>query len=382
MQYNQCVHDTDCVGDGGVTQYCTADGICLANTPAADLCPDMFFLPQPGPANAVHVGALLDLSRVNNRQVEEVAYKALAFGLEQINNAVQLDGIQPIVLDVCNIGKSPVDADNATRILIEDRKVVAIIGPNNPAVATNMLARIKAASVPVISPAIIDSGIANSASQGLFFRMAPVEIEQGLQMVSQLSTLANGMATSQLGLLSVVNPYGNNVRSKFTAEWQRKDANNRTDKFYSYTEGNQSLLTSTTNMLVAAKPNFVVLIPGGDSIAAITDLSDLPLDPKALRSYVSTTQILASSSARTAELLDLAASGSPALKNHLARITGVAPLSFANSQEGNDFRTSFVAAYPELVIERDLMVGYTYDALFVIGAASGWSKARRIPARS
>jgi ABC-type branched-subunit amino acid transport system substrate-binding protein len=328
------------------------------------------------------VGALLDLRRINNQQVELLPLKALELGVQEINNSVELDGIQPLVIDVCNVGVSPIDADNATRILIEERNVVAIIGPNTAAAATNMLARIKAAGVPAISPAIIDSAIANSASQGLFFRMAPVELEQGLQLVAQLTTLAGGMSTAQLGLLSVQNSYGNNIRSKFTAEWQRKDPNNnKTDNFYQYVEGHTDLLDITTKALLDAKPSFTVLIPGSDSVAAISSLSGLPLDPKALNSYVSTTQLLVTSSGRTAELLALAKTGSPALKNHLTRITGVAPLSFAAAQEGNDFQVSFMADNPDLSLSQDLMVGYTYDALFVIGAASAVVKGAQMPSQ-
>ena len=380
MEYGQCAQDSDCVGADGGVAYCTKDGLCLQDTPADRLCTQT--LPDKAPAGGVHIGALLDLRRVNSQQVDLLALKALELGVTQINNAVVLDGIAPLVIDVCNVGNSPVDADNATQILISERNVVAIIGPNNAAQVTNILARIKAASVPVISPAVIDSAVANSASQGLLFRLSPVEIEQGLQLVSQLSTLSSGMSTAQLGLLSVLTTYGSNIRSKFTAEWQRKDPNNnKTDKFFQYDDGDADKLTLTTSMLVAAQPSFVVLIPGSDSVQGIKNLSGLPLDPKALNSYVSTTQLLVTSSGRTADLLTEARSGSPALKNHLARITGVAPLSFAKAQEGNDFQVDFTTKYPDIPLEQNLMVGYTYDALFVLGAASAVVKGATNPSQ-
>ena len=380
MDYHQCIQDSDCVAEDGTPQYCTTDGICLADTPAERLCTQT--LPAMPAPNSVHIGALLDLRRVNGQQVELLPLKALELGVQQINSSVELDGIAPLVIDVCNVGVSAVDADNATRILIEQRNVVAIIGPNTASAATNMLARIKAAGVPAISPAITDSAIANTASQGLFFRLAPVELEQGLQLVAQLTTLSGGMSTAQLGLLSVQNSYGNNIRSKFTAEWQRKDPNNnKTDDFYQYVDGNADLLKITTGALVDAKPSFTVLIPGTDSVAAITSLSDLPRDPKALNSYVSTTQLLVTSSGRTVELLELARSGSAAVKNHLARITGVAPLSFTKAEEGNDFKTSFTGSNPDRSLNENLMVGYTYDALYVLAAASAVVKGAQTPSQ-
>lgn len=375
INYNQCAQDSDCPSPDATPQYCTSDGICLANTPAERLCTQT--IPSKPAPNAVHVGALLDLRLVNGKPVEQLPLLALSLGVGEINSAVELDGVLPLAIDVCNVGTSAVDADNATRILIEERKVVAIIGPNSAAAATDMLARIRTAGVPTISPAISDTGIANTASQGLLFRLAPVEAEQGLQMVSQLTQLAGGMSTAQLGLLNVQTNYGNNIRNRFTAEWQRKDPlRNKTANFYQYADGNANLLASTTTLLVGAQPLYAVLIPGSDSVAAIMSLAGLPLDPK---DPTVTTPLLVSSSGRTAELLALAQSGSTATKDHLRRVTGVAPLSLAQAEEGNDFKTSFLAANPDVQLEQDPMLAYTYDALYVIGAASAIVKGATSP---
>ena len=67
-----------------------------------------------------------------------------------------------------------------------------------------------------------------------------------------------------------------------------------------------------------------------------------------------------------------------AMKAH-RRPTGVAPLSFIDAQEGADFKSSFVATNPGLPREQDFMVGYTYDALFVLGAASATFKGASRP---
>lgn len=376
MDYHQCNVDTDCAAADGSPQYCTSDGLCLASTPSERLCTQT--IPERPAPSAVHIGALLDLRIVNGQPVEQLPLLALELGVGEINSAIELDGILPLAIDVCNVGTSPIDADNATRILI-DRGVVAIIGPNSAAAATDMLSRIKAAGVPAISPAITDSGIASAASQGLFFRLAPVEAEQGLQLVTQLTNLAGGMSTAELGLLNVQTNYGNNIRNRFTAEWQRRDPlRNKTSNFYQYVDGNSDLLASTTSLLVQAMPRYAVLIPGSDSVAAVRALAALPLDP---RDPTGSTPLLMSSSGRTAELLAAARSGSPELKNHLGRIVGVAPLSFVPAEEGNDFKTSFLAANPGLQLERDPMVGYTYDALYVIGAGSAVVKGARMPAQ-
>lgn len=378
MNYNQCTDDSQCMSPDGTQGFCTTDQLCLPNTPIERLC--TITIPDSPSPNAVHMGALLDLRDKNGRAIEGHRLIALKLGVRQINELVQLDGSRPIALDVCNVGTSSVDADNATKILIEQRNVLAIIGPNSASAATNMIGRIKAAGIPTISPAIMDSGIADAASQGLFYRLAPVEREQGLQLVRELVTLSGGKSTAQLGLLSVTDSYGENIRRKFTPEWQRRDPiNNKTDRFFSYRDNDANLLSVTTKTLLDAKPSFVVLIPGSNSQQVVGGFADLPFDAKNPGSFESTTQVLAASSARTGELIEMARSGDDKIKNHLSRITGVAPLSFIDSQEGADFKSSFVATNPGLPLEQDFMVGYTYDALFVLGAASATFKGASRP---
>ena len=177
MNYNQCMDDSQCVSPDGTQGFCSTDQLCLPNTPLERLC--TITIPDSPSPNAVHMGALLDLRDKNGRAMEGHRLIALKLGVRQINELVQLDGSRPIALDVCNVGTSSVDADNATKILIEQRNVLAIIGPNSASAATSMIGRIKAAGIPTISPAIMDSGIADAASQGLFYRLAPVEREQG-----------------------------------------------------------------------------------------------------------------------------------------------------------------------------------------------------------
>ena len=378
MNYQQCSQDSDCTAADGTPGYCSSDQLCLPNTPLESLC--TITIPDAPSPNAVHLGALLDLRDKNGRLTEAHRLLALKLGVKQINDLVQLDGSRPLAIDVCNVGVSAIDADNATKILIEQRNVVAIIGPNTASAATNMIGRIKAAGVPTISPAIMDSGIADAASQGLFYRLAPVEREQGLQLVRELVTLSGGKSTAQLGLLSVTDSYGENIRRKFTPEWQRRDPiNNKTDRFFSYKDNDANLLSVTTKTLLDAKPSFVVLIPGSNSHLVVGGFADLPFDPKNPGSFESTTQVLASSSARTGDLIRMARTGEDKMKNHLSRITGVAPLSFIDSQEGADFKSSFTATNPGLALEDDFMVGYTYDALFVLGAASATFKGASRP---
>jgi hypothetical protein len=171
MKYNQCTEDSECQNTDGTQGFCSADQLCLPNTPLERLCTAT--APNSPSPNAVHIGVLLDLrtNAATGRPNEAHRLIALNLGVRQINELVQLDGSRPIALDICNVGTSAVDADNATKILIEQRNVVAIIGPNTAAAATNMIGRIKAAGVPTISPAIMDSGIADAASQGLFYRL-------------------------------------------------------------------------------------------------------------------------------------------------------------------------------------------------------------------
>ena len=114
-----------------------------------------------------------------------------------------------------------------------------------------------------------------------FYRLAPVEREQGLQLVRELVTLSGGKSTAQLGLLSVTDSYGENIRRKFTPEWQRRDPiNNKTDRFFSYRDNDANLLSVTTKTLLDAKPSFVVLIPGSNSQQVVGGFADLPFDAK------------------------------------------------------------------------------------------------------
>ncbi len=372
MNYQQCSKDSDCPMTDGVAQFCTGDGLCIHDTPEDRLCTKT--IPEDPPGDAVHIGALLDLREENGVPVELLRLRALELGVGQINDLVQLDGIPTLAIDVCNVGESPVDADNATRVLIEQRSVKAIIGPNSPSAAKLMIARVKAAGVPTISPAIMDTSTTSAASQGLFFFMAPVEAEQGLQMVRTLTAISGGKSTAQLSLISVATPYGENIRRKFTTEWQRKDTANKTDKFYSYNEGDAVNQQVVTEKAITDAPDYAVAIPGSDGTSLITALTKLPpanfiTDPQK-DLLESGTALLVSHSARSFGLLNLAKTGDAATRDHLERIRGVAPLSFINAQEGTDLQVSFKVAYPDLPIEQDLLVGYTYDSLLVIAAAS------------
>lgn len=360
MSYDQCSDDADCPAVNGQLRYCTSDHICLQDTPEERLCTST--LPEMPAANSTHVGLLVDL------ESEQEHLNVLRVAIDDVNEQLSLDAIRPIVLDVCNVRRSATDAVNATRVLTEQRGVPAILGPNDSDVVAGMFSAATVVNVPVVSPAAIAGAVADLPTQGLLFRMAPLDRLQGQQIARVVPSAATN-PNAIVAVLSVQDPYGDSVSKAFVESWKARDpTRNQIRIKFTYREDDPEQRDTVVASILKAVPDHLVVAPGPSGAAILKQLASLPIvagDPSR------TTQIYVSASGRTKELLAQAAD--PALKDHFARIQGIAPLTYSSSTEGVEFKSEYETKYK---MADEPLVAYTSDALYVLAAAIASSKGR------
>ncbi|MFO0575162.1 MAG: ABC transporter substrate-binding protein [Polyangia bacterium] len=361
MSYDQCSQDADCPMVEGQPRYCTSDHLCVQDTPEERLCTST--LPEQPAMNATHVGLLLNLP------TEQEHLNVLRVAIDDVNEQLALDAIKPLVLDVCNVRRSATDAVNATRVLTEQRGVPAILGPNDSDLVEGMFSAATAVNVPVVSPSAIAGAVADLPTQGLLFRMAPLDRLQGQQLARVVpSAAANPSAV--VAVLSVQDPYGDSVSKAFVESWKARDpARNLVRLKFTYREDDTAQRDMVLARILETRPDHLVLVPGAASAAFIVkQLAALPFvagDPSR------TSQIYVSASGRVNELLTQAAD--PALKDHFSRVQGVAPLTYSTSTEGVEFRSEYETKYK---MADEPMIAYTNDALYVVAAAIASAKGR------
>lgn len=360
MSYDQCSEDADCPMVEGQPRYCTSDHLCVQDTPEERLCTST--LPEQAPANATHVGLLLNLP------TEQEHLNVLRVAIDDVNEQLALDAIRPLVLDVCNVRRSATDAVNATRVLTEQHGVPAILGPNDSDLVEGMFSAATSVNVPVVSPSAMAGAVADLPTQGLLFRMAPLDRLQG-QQLARVVPSASANPSAVVAVLSVQDPYGDSVSKAFIESWKARDSmRNLVRLKFTYREDDTAQRDMVIARILETRPDHLVLVPGTSAAFILKQLAALPFvagDPSR------TSQIYVSASGRVKELLTQAAE--PALKDHFSRIQGVAPLTYSTSTEGVEFRSEYETKYK---MADEPLIAYTNDALYVVAAAVASAKGR------
>lgn len=360
MSYDQCTQDTDCPSTDGRPRYCTQDRLCIQDTPEDRLCTST--LPEMPAANSIHVGLLVDLER------EQEHLNVLRVAIGDINEQLALDAIRPLVLDVCNVRRSTTDAVNATRVLTEQRAVPVILGPNNSDLVVAMFSAATAVNVPVVSPSAIAGAVADLPTQGLLFRMAPLDRLQGQQLARVVPSAATN-PDAVVAVLSVQDSYGDSVSKAFVDSWKARDAaRNLVRLKFTYQEDDPAQRDTVIARLLESRPDHLVLVPGSSAGEILKKFAGLPIVPG---DPARTSQIYVTASGRVKELLTQAADAS--LADHFARIQGVAPLTYSPLTEGVEFKSEYETKYK---MADEPLVAYTSDALYVVAAAIASTKGR------
>lgn len=360
MSYDQCSEDADCPMVEGQPRYCTSDHLCVQDTPEERLCTST--LPEQPAANATHVGLLLNLP------AEQEHLNVLRVAIDDVNEQLALDAIKPLVLDVCNVRRSATDAVNATRVLTEQRGVPAILGPNDSDLVEGMFSAATAVNVPVVSPSAMAGAVADLPTQGLLFRMAPLDRLQG-QQLARVVPSASANPSAVVAVLSVQDPYGDSVSKAFIESWKARDPSRNLVRLkFTYREDDTAQRDMVLARILETRPDHLVLVPGTSAALILKQLASLPFvagDPSR------TSQIYVSASGRVNELLTQAAD--PMLKDHFSRIQGVAPLTYSTATEGVEFRSEYETKYK---MADEPLIAYTNDALYVVAAAIASAKGR------
>ena len=360
MSYDQCRVDQDCPSPDGRPRYCTSDHLCLQDTPEERLCTST--LPEQPAANSTHVGLLVDLER------EQEHLNVLRVAINDINEQLSLDAIRPIVLDVCNVRRSATDAVNATRVLTEQRGVPAILGPNDSDLVAGMFSAATAVNVPVLSPSAIAGAVADLPTQGLLFRMAPLDRLQGQQLARVVPSSTNN-PNAIVAVLSVQDPYGDSVSKGFVDSWKARDpSRNQIRLKFTYQEDDPAQRDMVVARILESVPDHLVLVPGPSGAQILKQLAALPIvagDPSR------TSQIYVAASGRVPALLEQAAD--PMLSDHFGRIQGIAPLTYSSSTEGVEFKSEYETKYK---MADEPLIAYTNDSLYVLAAAIASTKGR------
>lgn len=357
MKYAQCQSDSDCPTNNDAKQFCTSDQICVPDTPRDRLC--ALTVPEQPAPTALHLGALLPLPPESTSPTVLTQLHAMQLAVSEINELAKTDQAKPLVLHVCDISGSAGDARNSLDVLINTYGVAAVVGPDSAQALSDVVGLASSSAVPILSPAGTASSLVQLPSLGFLFRLAPVETQQA-------STLAREVPNGGLlGLVSSEDTYGNNVRRSFLTAWMSRDQRNNQVRFpYSYSESMSAQLDMAAAQLVVNEPTYVLTVATTTQPRLIEKLRDLP-NPVGDPMRVS--QIVASDTARSDELLELARRAD--MIEHLKRVRGIGPLSITAGVEGTEFKTAFTARFPDDRLVTGVYAAYSYDAVFLAAVA-------------
>ena len=356
QSFNECNADSDCgPGPAGEKLYCS-EGLCAIGTPKGKLCTDVF--PTPAPANAIPIGALVNISSGNDGQT----VLAMKLAIEEMNKARVGDGDRPMVLHVCDYGKVNGDALKSMQILARERHVLAVIGPTSSANVLAIADEVRRSGIPVMSPS--SPLISDLQPPGLFFRVAPSDAKQGPLLAKQITP-----ATARYAMLYVDDAYGSGLKDAFFKAFPTNQAVATVS--YSEKTGDQTQLTAKLQQVLAAGSlEYVVAITNEFSDAVVTGLKPL----------AATTKIIMADGAKNENVLALASTADMATKTHLTRISGTAP-----TVEGvNGLYSAFLSAFSGRFQQNaasSIYNAFSYDAAYAIGIALAGAGNDATPAR-
>ncbi|MFO0574340.1 MAG: ABC transporter substrate-binding protein [Polyangia bacterium] len=358
QNFNECNADTDCgPGPSGEKLYCS-EGLCAIGTPKAKLCTETF--PSPAPANAIPIGALVNISSGNDGQTT----LAMKLAIEEMNKARIGDGDRPMVLHICDYGKVAGDALKSMQILARERGVIAVIGPTSSANVLAVADEVRRSGIPLMSPSATSPLISDLQPPGLFFRVVPSDAKQGPLLSKQISP-----TTARYAMLYVDDAYGSGLKDAFFKSFP---ANTPVATVaYSEKTGDQAQLQAKLQqILTAGTLDYLVAITNEFSDSVVTGLKPLG----------STTKILMADGAKNENVLALASTADMATKTHLARISGTAPTVEGSNGLYSAFLSAFAGRFQQNAAS-SIYNAFSYDAAYAIGIALAGAGNDATPAR-
>lgn len=351
---SQCQKNSDCPKIGESQLTCTADHLCVIGTAAAQLCQGTY--PVMPAANAIPIGYIFQADS------DPISKQAVQLAVDQVNPP---NGPYPFAVHFCDSSRNQDDAAKAADILINERKVVGIVGPSFSREVLAAAPTVGAAKVPLVSPSATAPGISSLPQRGSIFRVVAPDSVQALVLASEVRPAA-GMPPVRVAIINIDDAYGNGLATAFLTAL---GASATQVALVAFKEGDQAAITAGARQVATANADVVLAIANDDAPELLKALSAVPL---ARRIYTA-------DGAKNPSVLEIigqppAGVSAADYQNHLRRIYGTAPFVKTDSALYQDFSGRLLAAY-KVMASNEAFSAYAYDAFFAVAIAAGAARS-------
>lgn len=202
----------------------------------------------------------------------------IALAVKEINDAGGVLG-QPVTVVDGDSGDaySSVASQTVDREL--DKKVDAIVGATGSSVTMEVIDKVVGAGVVLVSPGDTSDKLSTYPAQGLYFRTVPPDVLQA-KVLSALLTVAGHR---DVAILHVRDVYGAGLTLDLAGDVVAAGGKVAASVEY---DGQATDFTTAVAQVVAAAPDAVVLVGGGESKAIIEELVRAGIGPSVVPLYL------------------------------------------------------------------------------------------------
>lgn len=353
VSISQCQKSSDCPKVGESQLTCTADHLCVVGTAADTLCSGTY--PASPAAGAIPIGYIYQFDS------DPISKQAVQLAVDQVNPP---NGPYPFVVHFCNSAANQDDAAKAAKILIDERKVVGIVGPSYSREVLAAAPVVGAAKVPLVSPSATAPSISALPQRGSIFRVVAPDSVQALVLAAEVR--AQFMPPIRVAVINVDDAYGNGLASAFLSAL---GSNATQAALVAVKEGDAAAIAAGAKQMAAANADLVLAIATNDAPELLKALYQVP----------AAKPIFTTDGAKNPSVLEIIGqppNGVPAAtyQTHLQRIRGTAPFVKTDSPLYQDFAGRLLAAY-KVMASNEAFASYAYDSFFSLAIAAGAARS-------
>jgi ABC-type branched-subunit amino acid transport system substrate-binding protein len=373
----ECSANSECTAFGAGGGYCQLpEGTCVPLL--SEDCTTV--TGNPSGKNTLVIGSLFSTKgaqAATNLQRQQAAILAVE-QVGAIGGIPAGNGAQPRNLVLVSCDEST-DLERATRHLVDNLRVPAIVGPNTSQDTLNASTKVTIqAGTLVITPTAVASSIASLDDKGLTWLMVPTDVQRAPLMIRQINALETqlkaerGSATIKLGILYRDDALGTGTRTSLNELTLngKSFASNYDGKLVKITPYDPKITDQAAIIAeyVAYKPDIVVLAGTAEAITSLL----VPLEA-AWPAADPRPQYVSIDSVKVPELI---AAASDDNLRHRIRGTGITP-NVASLPVYDAFKLDYKVRFPDGNPAISGM-GPTYDATLAIAFAVAASKAQSL----
>jgi branched-chain amino acid transport system substrate-binding protein len=354
FNYQECTKDADCPTVAGQKLSCTSEGLCVAGTPANQLCTRTH--PQQPAPGAVPIGTIMRLSLTSG--ADTFLLQAVQLGVDEVNSFVGA-GQRPVALHICDSGRSPEDASKALRVLLNERKVAAVVGPSTSREVLSVAKVAGDGQVPLVSPSATAASLMDLQQKDYVYKIAPSDNQQG-PVLARLVKERSG-SSAKVALVYVDDAYGNGLQGAVSVALPGSP-----ELVQSFKEGNTASINAAINAVKAKGSSLtdVIIIANPDAPEFMRQLESLPKPMMGTGGV----HIYMTDGAKNDSLLIMARNNLPAWTAHLGRLSGTSPTVEGNAYKV--FESAFRGKFGQSPTS-DAFAPYAYDSFFALAVALG-----------